>query len=149
MTAVWLLVATAVLVVAVGVALRRRSGRVRQAAAGTTQPLPPAVLAELDRAGALPGDDGVTLLQLSTTFCAQCRQASVLLSDVARRTPGLRHVELDLTERPELAAALRVRSTPTTLAVGAGGRELLRLVGVPRRDTLLDALRPHLRPLSR
>jgi len=143
-TAVWVLLATAALVTAAGVALRRRSGRVR----GTAAALPPAVLAELARLDGMPGSGAVTLLQLSTTFCAPCRQARVLLSDLAARTPGLRHVEVDVTDRPELAAPLRVRSTPTTLAVDAGGRELLRLVGVPRRDTLLDALRPHLRPLS-
>jgi len=136
MTAVWVLLATAVVVTAVGGALRLRSGTVR-APAG--QRLPDHLLALLPNA-----TDGVTLVQLSTTFCAPCRQARVLLSDLAGRTPGLRHVEVDLTHRPELAEPLRVRSTPTTLAVDADGRELLRLVGVPRREPLLAALRPHL-----
>ncbi|MFB9429083.1 TlpA family protein disulfide reductase [Streptoalloteichus tenebrarius] len=88
--------------------------------------------------------EGVTLVQLSSTFCAPCRHARVLLSDLADRTEGLRHVEIDLTERPELAARLRVYRTPTTLALDESGRELLRVGGVPKRDALLDALRPHL-----
>jgi len=140
MTAVVVLLATAVLVVLAGLALRhQRAGRVRVHGA-SAQPLPAAVLAELPDLAA----GGVTLLQLSTAFCAPCRQARVLLADLAQRTPGVRHVELDVTERPELSVPLRVRSTPTTLAVDAGGRELLRLVGVPKRDALLAALRPHL-----
>ena len=145
MTTFWVLLATAVVVVAVGLLLRRRAGRVHAAPPGA-QPLPPVVLAELTARAALPRHDGVTLLQLSTTFCAPCRQARVLLADLAERTPGLRHVEVDVTDRPDLSGPLRVRSTPTTLAVDANGRELLRLVGVPRRDTLLDALRPYLGP---
>ncbi len=141
MTAWWVLLATAAVVVAVGVTLRVRSGAVRtQPADGTGERLPDEVLALLAR----DAKDAVTLLQLSTTFCAPCRQARVLLADLAGRTPGLSHVELDLTRHPELVAPLRVRSTPTTLAVDATGVELLRLAGVPRREPLLAALRPHL-----
>jgi thiol-disulfide isomerase/thioredoxin len=140
----WVLLVTAVTVAAVGLALRRRAGRVRTAPPGSARPLPAAVLAEL-AALAEPAEHAVTLLQLSTSFCAPCRQASAVLSDLAERTPGLRYVELDVTERPDLSGPLQVRSTPTTLAVAADGRELLRLVGVPRQNILLDALRPHLR----
>lgn len=138
MTALWVLLGTAVVVAAVGGALRWRSGRIQV----PTRPTLPAEVLEL-----LPaGTGGVTLLQLSTTFCAPCRQTRALLGDLVERTPGLRHVDVDLTSRPELAELLRVRSTPTTLAVDAAGHELLRLVGVPRRDQLLAALRPHLSP---
>lgn len=144
MAELWVLAVTAVLVVAVGLALRRRSGQVRVAAppadpGRAAEPLPDEVLDHVPADG-----QRVTLLQLSTTFCAPCRQARVLLSDLAARTPGLRHVEVDLTDQPRLARALRVRSTPTTVAIDADGRELLRLVGVPRRDALLSALRPFL-----
>jgi thiol-disulfide isomerase/thioredoxin len=86
----------------------------------------------------------VTLLQLSTSFCAPCRRAAVVLGELAGRTPGLGHVEVELTDRPSLCEALKVRTTPTTLALDPQGRELLRLVGVPDRDALLAALGPHL-----
>jgi thiol-disulfide isomerase/thioredoxin len=135
--ALWVLLATVVLVAAAGVTWRLRRGRIR---ARHAEPLPPAALAELPDLGA----DAVTLLQLSTAFCAPCRQARVVLGNVAQREPGVRHVEVDLTDRPELAGALRVRSTPTTLAVDSEGRELLRLVGVPDAGDLITALRPHL-----
>ncbi|GAB3546460.1 thiol-disulfide isomerase/thioredoxin [Actinopolyspora lacussalsi] len=95
---------------------------------------------------ATPGSTmpGVTLLQLSTTFCAPCRHARILLSTMAERTTGLRHVEIDLTNRPEWSAPLGVHTTPTTLALDTDGRELFRLSGVPRREGLTEALRPYL-----
>jgi hypothetical protein len=40
-----------------------------------------------------------------------------------------------------------VLRTPTTLALTADGRELLRVGGVPKGSTLVDALRPHLAQL--
>ncbi|GAA3364828.1 thioredoxin family protein [Saccharopolyspora gregorii] len=90
------------------------------------------------------GGAGVTLLQLSTTFCAPCRHTRILLADLAQRTEGMRHVEVDLTDHPEWSTPLRVHRTPTTLALDAAGRELFRVGGVPRRDELTAALRPHL-----
>lgn len=118
-----------------GFVLRARGGRVRRA---KERELPE------DVRRLLGADASVTLVQLSTTFCAPCRQARVVLADLAERTEGLHHAELDLTERPDLARALSVLRTPTTLAVDAHGTELLRIGGVPRRADLLDALRPHL-----
>ncbi|HEU5474129.1 MAG TPA: thioredoxin family protein [Actinophytocola sp.] len=136
MTGVAVLLGTLALAGVAGFAWRARQGRVRARTAG--RELPADVRAVLDPAAA------VTLVQLSTTFCAPCRQTRVLLADLAERTEGLHHTELDLTERPDLARALSVLRTPTTLAVAAGGTELLRVGGVPRREALLEALRPHL-----
>jgi thiol-disulfide isomerase/thioredoxin len=134
MTGALVVIGTLVLATVVGLVLRARSGRVRDARASD---LPEDVRRALAPAG-------VTLVQLSTTFCAPCRHTRVLLSDLAERTDGLHHAELDLTERPDLARELSVLRTPTTLAVDERGTELLRIGGVPRRDVLLEALRPHL-----
>ncbi|HEV8560840.1 MAG TPA: thioredoxin family protein [Actinophytocola sp.] len=136
MTGVLVLLGTLVLAGVAGLVLRARNGRVR-----TTDALGvlPADLRDVVHPG-VP----VTLVQLSTAFCAPCRQASTLLADLASTTAGLHHAEVDLTDRPDLARALSVLRTPTTLAVDAGGRELLRVGGVPNRKALLDALRPHL-----
>ena len=86
----------------------------------------------------------VTLLQLSTTFCAPCRHTRILLADLASRTGGLRHVEVDLTHHPEWSTPLGVHETPTTLVLDAAGQELFRVSGVPRRGALAEALRQHL-----
>jgi len=134
MTGALVVIGTLVLASALGLALRARNGRVRDARAGK---LPDDVRRALAPAG-------VTLVQLSTTFCAPCRHTRVLLTDLAERTDGLHHAELDVTDRPDLARELSVLRTPTTLAVDERGTELLRVGGVPRRDALLEALRPHL-----
>jgi len=134
MTGVLVLVATLALATVAGLAMKSRNGRVRVAAAST---LPSDIQAVLAPAG-------VTLVQLSTTFCAPCRHTRVLLSDLASRTDGLHHTELDLTDRPELARELSVLRTPTTLAIDGSGTEVLRVGGVPKRDELLAALQPHL-----
>ena len=68
----------------------------------------------------------------------------MILRDLADRTDGLTHAELDVTNLPDVATKLGVMRTPTTLALTADGTEVLRVGGVPKRDSLLDALRPHL-----
>jgi thiol-disulfide isomerase/thioredoxin len=138
-TGLWVLVATLVAAVAVGVLLRARNGRVRDAEPGApARALPAPVTAVLDPASA------VTLVQISTTFCAPCRHAKAVLAPLAERTAGLHHVELDVTNQPEVAQSLSVLRTPTTIALTPDGRELLRVGGVPKGPELLDALRPHL-----
>ena len=134
MTGVLVLVATLALATVTGLVMKSRNGRVHVATASN---LPSAVQSVL-------APDGVTLVQLSTTFCAPCRHTRVLLSDLASRTDGLHHTELDLTEQPELAKELSVLRTPTTLAIDGSGTEILRVGGVPKRDELLTALQPHL-----
>jgi thiol-disulfide isomerase/thioredoxin len=137
MTGLWALLGTLVVVGALGALLRVREGRIK-AAKAEPSPLPGPVRELLDPASP------VTLVQLSTTFCAPCRHARALLTDLAGRTDGLHHVELDITDLPEVASELGVLRTPTTLALAPSGTELLRVGGVPKRDTLLAALRPHL-----
>jgi thiol-disulfide isomerase/thioredoxin len=135
MTGVLVLIGTLVLASVAGLAVRARNGKVR--ATEVARGLPADVRDALAPAG-------VTLVQLSTTFCAPCRHTRVLLADLASRTDGLHHAELDLTERPDLARELSVLRTPTTLAIDERGTELLRVGGVPKREALLAALRPHL-----
>jgi thiol-disulfide isomerase/thioredoxin len=138
MTGVWALLAVLVAVGAAGLLLRAREGRIK-AAKPTTGPALPGPVRDL-----LNPDEPVTLVQLSTTFCTPCRQTRALLADLADRTGGLHHVDLDVTDLPEVAAELGVMRTPTTLALTPQGVEILRIGGVPKRDTLLAALKDHL-----
>jgi thiol-disulfide isomerase/thioredoxin len=142
MVGVWAVLSALALTVAIGLVMRARDGRIstrRTAATDTPAAALPEPVREL-----LDPPVPVTLVQLSTTFCAPCRHTKVLLTDLAGRTEGLRHVELDVTDLPDVAADLGVLRTPTTLALDASGAELLRVGGVPKRDVLLEALRPHL-----
>lgn len=138
MTGLWVLVAVLVAGTAAGALLKARNGRVRDAK--PVRELPGPVADVLDPASA------VTLVQISTTFCAPCRHAKAVLGPLAERTEGLHHVELDVTNQPEVAQSLSVLRTPTTIALSPDGRELLRVGGVPKGPELLNALRPHLTP---
>lgn len=152
MTGVLVLVGTLVLGVLAGTVLSLRNGRIRRPTMSGTSDTsgmsamspsapapPPAPVIDVLTPGA------VTLVQLSTTFCAPCRHARAVLSRVAESTDGIAHVDLDITDRPGLAEALRVLRTPTTIAFDDEGTELLRISGVPKIATLREALAPHVR----
>lgn len=159
----WALAAAVVTTATVGLLVRTREGRIRRntgSAPGVGSAvvsssaeqtwgdqLPDALRRHLVDEHAVASPDSrtrVTLLQLSSTFCAPCRHTRILLSGLAERTDGLRHVEVDLTHHPQWSTPLGVHRTPTTIALDAAGRELFRVGGVPRRDELATALHPHL-----
>jgi thiol-disulfide isomerase/thioredoxin len=131
---VGLLAGLAALVVAtaVALALRARSGVVRTAGAATGG----WALAERTPAA----DERVLLLQLSAPVCTPCRQTAAVLDAIAADTAGVVHVEVDVAERPDVAVALQVLRTPTTVAFDRAGVELLRVSGVPRTTELTSAL---------
>ncbi|MDQ0378366.1 TlpA family protein disulfide reductase [Amycolatopsis thermophila] len=138
MTGLWVVLGTLVVAGIAGALLQARNGRVRAARRAPAAELPAPVAAALDTRAR------VTLVQISTTFCTPCRHTRALLGPLAERTDGLTHVDLDVTNQPEVAQALGVLRTPTTIAYGADGTELLRVGGVPKAPALLEALAPHL-----
>ncbi len=119
------LVALVALATAVGAVQRTRSGRVR---AGTGR--------DPVRADDLPGvaglGDAATLLQFSTEVCAPCRATHRILDGVARELRGVSHVDLDLTDRPDLANRFHIMQTPTTLILDRRGVVQARIGGAPR-----------------
>ena len=129
------LVAALAVATAVGLALRARSGKVRTAGASGGWALAERTPAE---------DERVLLLQLSSPICTPCLQTTAVLDGLAACTAGVVHVEVDVAERPEVARALRVLRTPTTVAFDRTGAELLRVSGVPRVTELTAALAPAL-----
>ncbi|MTD58082.1 thioredoxin family protein [Amycolatopsis pithecellobii] len=137
MVGIWVVLGVLLIGGIAGVVLRARNGRIR-AAKPVERELPAPVAAALD------SDAAVTLVQISTTFCAPCRHTKAILEPLAERTEGLRHVELDVTNQPEVAQALGVLTTPTTLAFSGDGTELLRIGGVPKGPAVLEALDEHL-----
>ncbi|PSL55027.1 thiol-disulfide isomerase/thioredoxin [Saccharothrix carnea] len=139
MTGAWALLGAVAVVAVIALVLRARDGRVRVAERAEARVSLPGPVRDLLDAGT-----PVTLVQLSTAFCANCRQTRVVLEDLARRVEGVRHVELDVTDLPEVAADLGVLRAPTTLALTPSGVELVRVGGVPKPDALIAALRPHL-----
>jgi thiol-disulfide isomerase/thioredoxin len=88
--------------------------------------------------------DRATLVQFSTEFCTGCRPTARQLAVVASEYDGVRHVEIDLTHRADLAARFAVLQTPTTLILGADGALTARIGGVPR----VRSVRHHLDTLT-
>src|ERR1700754_1679863 len=133
---VWALVATLALATAVGLVLRSRNGRLRTDGIAT---------GGWALAGASAGgSDRVLLLQLSSPVCSPCRQTAALLTELSARRPGVVHREIDVAERPDVARELSVMRTPTVVAFGPDGSELLRVSGVPRLAELEAAIAPGL-----
>lgn len=126
-------IAAALLVLAtiIGVTLRRRDGRRLE---GGTLRFDPA-----DAASAEFGSRA-TLVQFSTEMCARCPQVRRMLGAYATDHDGLRHVEVDLTHRPDLSARYKVLQTPTTFVVDATGAVRARFHGVPHRHALTEAV---------
>jgi thiol-disulfide isomerase/thioredoxin len=81
-----------------------------------------------------------TFVQFSSAFCAPCRTTRVVLDDVATRSEGVAHVEVDAEQHLALVRELDIRRTPTTLVLDAVGVELTRAAGAPRREQVLAAL---------
>jgi len=81
-----------------------------------------------------------TLLQFSSAFCAPCRAARRVLSDVATTVPGVTHHELDAEHHLEVVRSLGILRTPTTLVLDAEGREITRAQGAPSKAQVLAEL---------
>jgi len=124
------LCAVLVLATAAGIARRRRDGKMRKAPA---QRLTEADLGQ-------PLGARATLLQFSSAFCAPCRATRQLLADVAGRSDGVAHVEIDVATRTDLARQLDIRRTPTVLVLGPRGQIAGRASGLPRRPEVVDVL---------
>lgn len=80
--------------------------------------------------------ESATLLQFSTELCARCPGVRRTLSAIAERHPGVRHVEVDLTHRSDIAKRFRVLQTPTILLLDGSGAVRTRAGGAVARDVL-------------
>lgn len=90
-------------------------------------------------------DAPVTLLQFSTGVCAPCVPTRALLALIAAESDRVQHVDLDLTERPELATRFRVLQTPTTFVLDSRGAIRARIGGAPRAGEVRAAVEEILR----
>ncbi|MEJ2865304.1 TlpA family protein disulfide reductase [Actinomycetospora flava] len=126
------LVGVLVVATVAGFALQRRSGRIRTAESAAHG-------WDLADVSAEP-DDRVLLLQLSSPICTPCARTREQLEALAAEHADIRHVEIDVADRPDVAKALHVLRTPTTVAFDRSGTELLRVGGIPRRADLVAAL---------
>lgn len=114
--------------VVVGVLVQRRQGRARHDIAHeVVQP---------ERLGADALGESATLLQFSTEMCSRCPGVHRQLSALAEGRAGVRHLDIDLTHRPDIAKHFNVLQTPTTLLLDRDGVVQTRIGGVPNRHVL-------------
>ena len=81
-----------------------------------------------------------TLLQFSTEVCSSCVATARLFRDLEKTTPGLKHIEVDITDRMELAAHFSIMQTPTTLILDKHGMVKARIGGAPRQNVIAAEL---------
>lgn len=133
--AIGLLFALLAVTTVLGLVLRARQGRVARVFGDVVTPA--------DVAATVAFGPAATLLQFSTELCARCPGTRRLLRAVAEQRPGVVHVEVDLTHRPDLAKRYAVLQTPTTLILDGAGRVQARVGGPPTRadvGTTLDSI---------
>lgn len=118
----------------IGVLQRSLSGRVRIA-----NDRSPGIDGAVDIRGVALGGRA-TLLQFSSEVCTPCVATARVLGDIARATDSVAHIDLDVAERPELAARFRVMQTPTTLILDGTGAVRARIGGAVRRELLVAEL---------
>lgn len=125
-------------------------GGARRASAPATTPTPedaaaPAIVRLTAEDLGRPLGKLATLVQLSSPGCASCPQVRRVLAALAAGRPGVVHVEIDVSQRLDLARRLNVLRTPTVLVLGPTGDVRSRATG--RLDptaaaAALDAVTP-------
>lgn len=131
MTIVGALVGLTVLLVgtvALGILLRWRQNRPQRHI--------PHEIVEPERLGADALGESATLLQFSTELCARCPGVHRMLASIADGRPGVRHLDVDVTNRPDIAKHFHVLQTPTTLILDRDGAVQTRFGGAPNREVL-------------
>ena len=81
-----------------------------------------------------------TLVQFSSPMCAKCPPTRDLLLRVAQEYSHVVHVEIDASERLDLARRLDIMRTPTTLVLDADGVVVSRMNGALSEVQAREAL---------
>lgn len=81
-----------------------------------------------------------TLLQFSSRECSRSAGIHYVLATIAEGHDGVAHLDVDLTDRPDIAEHFHVLQTPTTLVLDGDGIEQARFGGICGRDVVELAL---------
>lgn len=131
----FVILAVVALAIAAGVAYRLTTGKAKQVKTG--------LRVDLKELGAIKNgspylafDRKVTFLQFSSQYCTFCPQTARLISQLEEVDHDVRHIEVDITERLDLANKYNVLQTPTTLVLDRKGNIKSRIAGAPKQQTL-------------
>lgn len=92
-----------------------------------------------------------TFVQFSTPLCAKCPGTAVLLKQVASEYKDVAHIEIDASERLDLARRFDVMRTPTIVVLDTDGVVVARMSGAPsvaQAHEALNAAPPESAPYS-
>ncbi len=78
----------------------------------------------------------VTFLQFSSETCSTCKQTARLFRELEHTADDVLHIEVDITNRLDLAKKFHVLQTPTTLVLDHNGRVTSRIGGAPKQSTI-------------
>lgn len=124
-------------------ALAAAAGLIWRARTGLAKKISGGELINLAEIGAIKNGEPVTkfgqkvtFLQFSSEFCTACRQTSKLYSELELVHPEILHIEIDITNRVDLANKFNILQTPTTLVLDSRGRVTSRIGGAVKPQTI-------------
>jgi len=124
---------------AAGLIWRARTGRVKRVRGGE-QIILSEIAATKDGLPVTRFGQKVTFLQFSSEFCSACRQTAKLYSELEQVHPEILHIEVDITNRTDLANKFNILQTPTTLVLDSRGRVTSRIGGAVKAQTIQDEI---------
>lgn len=122
----------------IGLAVKTAEGRIKKSDGLTT--IQAQELGESIQLG-----QTATLLQFSSEFCTKCPGTRKFLAEEAKLHPGVKHLDIDITNRPDLSQKYNILQTPTTFILDDSGTVAARIGGSPRPDAVKTALEIALR----
>lgn len=100
--------------------------------------LPPRRISRMDLAEL--GITGPVIVQFSTELCSPCKATLPELRDTARAA-DVEFSQIDVGRRPEVARRYGIRTVPTIVVAGSGGRVLGVWTSIPPNGEIADAAR--------
>jgi thioredoxin 1 len=100
-------------------------------------------------AGPIAGNGQPTLIELGMNSCASCKAMHRVLDELrAAHGEHLRVIAIDIRDRPELVAELRVMAIPTQVLLDGAGREVDRHLGFLPAEAIRERFAAHGLPLK-
>jgi thiol-disulfide isomerase/thioredoxin len=138
-TRIALVVAVILAVLALGIFWKLRTGRSKRVTNG--QQIDLAKLGAVKNGKpVLAFGERMTFLQFSTEFCSQCVQTARVYQELEQHSDGILHIEVDITNRLDVAKEFNILQTPTTLVLDKNGVVTSRIGGAAKPQTIQDEL---------
>ena len=138
-TRIAIIAALVLTVLVAGLLWRIRTGRAKRVKAGEQ--------VDLQLLGAIKNGQPVssfgkrvTFLQFSSEMCSQCAQTARVFKELESNSDDILHIEVDITNRLDLARKFQILQTPTTLVLDHTGRVTSRIGGVAKPQTIQDEI---------